>query len=32
LAALAHLDGFPRDAVIAQPLSSVFGLIDFSGL
>lgn len=31
-AALAHLDEFPRDAVIAQPLSSVFGLIGFSGL
>jgi hypothetical protein len=31
-AALAHLDSFPRDAVIAQPLSSVFGLIGFSGL
>jgi hypothetical protein len=31
-AALAHLDDFPRDAVIAQPLSSVFGLIGFSGL
>ena len=31
-AALAHLDAYPRDAVIAQPLSSVFGLIGFSGL
>lgn len=31
-AALAHLDTYPRDAVIAQPLSSVFGLIGFSGL
>ena len=30
--ALDHLDDFPRDAVIAQPLSSVFGLIGFSGL
>jgi hypothetical protein len=30
--ALAHLDSFPRDAVIVQPLSSVFGLIGFSGL
>lgn len=31
-AALSHLDEFPRDAVIVQPLSSVFGLIGFSGL
>jgi hypothetical protein len=31
-AALTHLDEFPRDAVIVQPLSSVFGLIGFSGL
>jgi len=31
-AALEHLDDFPSDAVIAQPLSSVFGLIGFSGL
>jgi hypothetical protein len=30
--ALAHLDEFPRDVVIVQPLSSVFGLIGFSGL
>lgn len=31
-AALVHLGEFPRDAVIVQPLSSVFGLIGFSGL
>jgi hypothetical protein len=31
-AALVHLGDYPRDAVIVQPLSSVFGLIGFSGL
>ncbi len=31
-AALDHLAAFPRDALIAQPLTGVFGLIGFSGL
>ena len=31
-AALDHLAAYPRDALIAQPLTGVFGLIGFSGL
>jgi hypothetical protein len=31
-AARQHLCEFPRDAVIAQPLTGVFGLIGFSGI
>ena len=31
-AALTHLAEYPRDALIAQPLTGVFGLIGFSGL
>ncbi len=31
-AALDHLAVYPRDALIAQPLTGVFGLIGFSGL
>jgi len=31
-AALDHLAEYPRDALIAQPLTGVFGLIGFSGL
>ncbi len=31
-AAIDHLAAYPRDALIAQPLTGVFGLIGFSGL
>jgi len=31
LAIRKHLDDFPRDAMVAQPCTSVFGLIGFSG-
>ena len=31
-AALDHLADYPRDALVAQPLTGVFGLIGFSGL
>ena len=32
VAARRHLREFPRDAVVAQPLTGVFGLIGFSGI
>lgn len=31
-AILAHLEDYPRDAFLAQPCTSVFGLIGFSGV
>ncbi len=31
-AALDHLGAYPRDVLVAQPLTGVFGLIGFSGL